>query len=323
MIEVKGLKKQYGEHTVFNALSFTVPAGQTCALVGVNGAGKTTLLDILSGTLEADAGGALISGVDMVESPYEAKNLVGYMPAVPPLYEDMTPRRYLKFITDARGIPGRESVEKIDKALREARLSEVSDTPARNLTESARRMLSLAQANVMGAQVLLIDEPTAGLEVRDVIELRRLIAEKKKAGVTILLATRNLSEVRALCDRVLVLDEGRIVADASADQLAELELSTNELEVTVLGGEQELRKALSAFKLDSVEAAGEAGAAAAVVTMQGDQRADVSRALMQAGLPTLMMKRRTVPGDKLLTKLVTEQIASDGKEGEAGDESNL
>ncbi len=322
LIEVKGLNKKYGEHKALSGLSFAVKPGENVALVGLGGAGKTTLMDILAGALEADSGKVEICGIDMVENPYDAKANVGYMPAVPPLYEDMTPRRYLKFVTDARGVSAREATEKIDQAIRLARLTDVSDTPARNLSESARRMLSLAQAALLDPRVLLIDEPSAGLDVRDAIELRRAIAQKKKEGAAILIATRNLTEVKDLCDRVLVLEEGRLTGEAPADRLMELELETGELAVRVQGGEDAVRRALSAFKVESLEEAGEAGAVDVVITPAGDQRAAVSSALAAAGLPLLELRRRTVPGEKLLTRLVTEQVVAE-EEGEAGHESDL
>ena len=214
------------------------------------------------------------------------------------------------------------SVDRIDEILKETQLIEVSDTPARNLTTSAQRMLSLAQALLMDPEVLLIDEPTVGFDVKDAICVRRVI--KSLAGKkTVLVATQNLTEAESLCNRVLVMSQGSLRADLPMDRLHALELDTNEMSVRVLGGRDAAEQAVSSVKgakAVSCEPSRESGAVDLVVEMDEDLRAQLSTALVKAGLPVLEMKRVTVSGEKLLEQLTSEKV---GEKGADCDEGNL
>lgn len=323
LIEVKGLVKRYGAKVALWKMDFQVGEGEVCALVGAQGVGKTTLMDVLSGVMEYDEGTVCVCGCDMKERAYEGKRHIGYVPAIPPLFKDMTPRLALRFVAEAWGMSLREASGKIDAILKETQLLEVSDTPARNLTDSARRMLSLAQALLMDPEVLLIDEPTAGFDVKDAICVRRVIAEL--AGKkTVLLATKNLTEAEALCTRALVMRQGAICADVPMDRLHALELDTNQMCLRALGSEEAASQAVTSVKgakVVSCEPSKEAGAVDLVVEMDDDLRAQLSKALVDAGLPVLEMKRQTVSGEKLLEALVSEKVC--GKGEDSGDESDL
>lgn len=322
LIEVKGLVKRYGAKIALCNVSFQAGEGESIALLGTQGAGKTTLLDVLSGVMECDEGAISVCGCDLRERPYEAKRHIGYVPAVPPLFKDMTPRLALRFVAEAWGLSLREASGRIDEILKETQLIEVSDTPARNLTTSAQRMLSLAQALLMDPEVLLIDEPTAGFDVKDAICVRRVI--KSLAGKkTVLVATQNLTEAESLCTRVLVMSQGSLRADVPMDRLHALELDTNEISVRVLGGRDAAEQAVSSVKgakAVSCEPSRESGAVDLVVEMDEDLRAQLSTALVKAGLPVLEMKRVTVSGEKLLEQLTSEKV---GEKGADCDEGNL
>lgn len=323
LIEVKGLSKRYGAKVALEDVSFRLGEGECCALIGLDGAGKTTLLDLLSGVMEADQGSVQASGCDVLSQSFEAKRHVGYMPAVPPLYRDMTPRLALRFVAEAWGQSARESSDRIDRLLKETGLLEVSDTPTRNLTDSARRMLSLAQALFMDPETLLIDEPTAGLDVKDALTVRRVLAQYQNQK-TILLATKNLTEVEALCARALVLKDGRLVADEKADRLYALRLATGRLCARVAGSREDAEKALSSVqgvKLASAEADG--GEWLLSIEAQGDRRAQVAAALVQGGLSLLELTRETESGEDLLNRLTAEKVVSAEKGDVPGDESGL
>lgn len=323
LIEVKGLVKRYGAAAALRGVSLRVNAGEVCALIGAQGAGKTTLMDMLAGVMECDAGEISVCGCSLQDRPYEAKRHIGYVPAEPPLFKDMTPRLALRFVAEAWGMSLREASGKIDGILKETQLLEVSDTPARNLTGSARRMLSLAQALLMDPEVLLIDEPTEGLDVKDALCVRRVITGLA-GGKTVLLATKNLTEVQALCSRVLALVEGRICADLPMEHLHALELDTNRLEMCVKGGEASASQAAASVKgarVVSCEQAGEPDAVRLTVEMDGDLRAALSTAMAKAELPLLEMKKQTLSGEALLEKLTSERVC--GKGEDSGDESDL
>lgn len=322
MIEVKGLVKRYGAKIALWKVGLQASEGESIALLGAQGAGKTTLLDVLSGVMECDEGAISVCGCDLRERPYEAKRHIGYVPAVPPLFKDMTPRLALRFVAEAWGMSLREASGRIDEILKETQLLDVSDTPARNLTGSAQRMLSLAQALLMDPEVLLLDEPTEGFDVKDAICVRRVI--KGLAGKkTVLVATRNLTEAEALCSRALVMSQGTICADVPMDRLHALELDTNKMCLRALGGEDAARQAISAVKgakVVSCEPSREAGAVELVVEMEDDLRAQLSAALVNAGLPVLEMTRQKIGGEQLLEKLTSEKV---GEKGADCDEGNL
>ena len=218
MIEVSHLTKRYGEHVAVSDLCFTIDKGKITGFLGPNGAGKSTTMNILTGCLGASEGEVRIGGHDIFEEPMEAKRLIGYLPEQPPVYPDMTPREYLRFVGKAKGVPNRELSEQMDRSARRAGISEVMDRLIRNLSKGYRQRVGIAQALLGNPQVIILDEPTVGLDPAQIIEIRQLIRQLAKTR-TVLLSSHILSEVQAVCDRIIILHQGHIVADASQEEL--------------------------------------------------------------------------------------------------------
>ncbi len=214
MIKVEGLTKRYGDVTAIEDLSFCVEKGEIVGFLGPNGAGKTTTMRIVTGFLASTDGTVTVSGYDIFEKPIEAKKRIGYLPEQPPLYADMTVGGYLKFVSKIRGVPRSGRAEAIDRVVERCGLKEARKTIIGKLSKGYRQRVGLAQAMIHEPDVLILDEPTIGLDPKQIIEIRELV--KALAGEqTIILSTHILPEVMMICQRCLIIDRGRIVADDS------------------------------------------------------------------------------------------------------------
>lgn len=218
MIEVKNLTKKYGDRVAVNHISFNVQNGEVLGFLGQNGAGKTTTMKILTCFMAATEGTASVAGFDVFEHPVEVKMLVGYLPENPPLYLELTVTEYLSFVADLRRIPGSEKRKKIDIVLQKCGLGEVRNRLLGNLSKGYRQRVGLAQALIHDPKVLILDEPTIGLDPKQVSEARSLIKSLRSTH-TVIYSTHILSEVAATCDRIVIIDEGQIVAQESIDAL--------------------------------------------------------------------------------------------------------
>lgn len=218
MIEVKNLTKKYGDRVAVNHISFSVQKGEILGFLGQNGAGKTTTMKILTCFMAATEGTASVAGFDVFEHPVEVKMRVGYLPESPPLYLELTVTEYLSFVADLRGIPGSEKRKKIDIALQKCGLGDVRNRLLGNLSKGYRQRVGLAQALIHDPQVLILDEPTIGLDPKQVSEARSLIKALRSTH-TVIYSTHILSEVAATCDRIVIIDQGQIVAQESIDDL--------------------------------------------------------------------------------------------------------
>ncbi len=219
-IEVEGLSKRYGDHEAVRDLSFSVRAGEVVGFLGPNGAGKTTVMRILTGFLPATDGTARIAGHDVFSDPIAARRAIGYLPETPPLYPEMTPASYVEFVARLKDVPRAKRKEAVDRALERCGLNEVRRREIRQLSKGYRQRVGLAQAIVHDPQVLVLDEPTVGLDPIQIREIRSLIAELSSSGhQTVILSTHILPEVEAICQRVVLLGRGRKVLD---QPLAEL-----------------------------------------------------------------------------------------------------
>jgi ABC-2 type transport system ATP-binding protein len=214
MIKVEGLTKRYGDVTAIEDLSFCVEKGEIVGFLGPNGAGKTTTMRIVTGFLASTDGTVTVSGYDIFEKPIEAKKRIGYLPEQPPLYADMTVGGYLKFVSKIRGVPRSGRAEAIDRVVERCGLKDARKTIIGKLSKGYRQRVGLAQAMIHEPDVLILDEPTIGLDPKQIIEIRELV--KALAGEqTIILSTHILPEVMMICQRCLIIDRGRIVADDS------------------------------------------------------------------------------------------------------------
>ena len=210
MIEVSHLTKRYAAHTAVEDLSFTVPDGGVYGLLGPNGAGKTTTMNIMTGCLAATSGTVSIGGYDIFEDEREAKRRLGYLPELPPLYMDSTPAEYLDFVARAKGLAGDELKRSVRRVLAETHTDDVANRLMRNLSKGYRQRVGIAQALLGNPPVLILDEPTVGLDPKQIIEIRNLIKSLGRKH-TVILSSHILSEVQAVCERVIVINRGSIV----------------------------------------------------------------------------------------------------------------
>jgi len=241
MIEIEGLTKYYGKHTALENISFTVPKGQIAGLLGLNGAGKSTTMNILCGCLSSTKGTIKINGIDMAEESEKAKRSIGYLPETPPLYADMKASEYLDFIYDikkaeARIAPNGSRKERklqkqrhLEEICSRTGIEDVQSRLIKNLSKGYKQRIGLAAALVGSPEILVLDEPTVGLDPAQIIEIRNLIADLGSAG-TIIFSSHILSEVQTLCNRVIVLNEGRIAADMGQEELKQ-SLETTFIEI--------------------------------------------------------------------------------------------
>lgn len=225
MIEVSQLNKQYGSRWAIRDVSFTVKKGEVVGFLGPNGAGKTTTMKIITGAMVADSGTVKIDDEDIFYYPIEVKKKIGYLPEIPPVYEDMYVESYLRYVAVLKNCSKSELPDLIDSALKKTGLEEVKGRLIQNLSKGFRQRLGLAQALISNPEVLILDEPTVGLDPNQVIEMRNLI-NQLKGQHTVILSTHILSEVEAICDRVIIIKEGQIVTQESLGTLREKQMES-------------------------------------------------------------------------------------------------
>ncbi len=218
MIEVRELTKRYGDRTAVDGISFSVGKGEILGFLGQNGAGKTTTMKILTGFMAASAGTASVAGFDVFEQPMEVKKRIGYLPETPPLYPELLVEEYLSFVTELRGVPKADRAKRIDSALERCYLGDVKSRLIGNLSKGYRQRVGIAQALVHNPEVLILDEPTVGLDPKQVSEARGLI-KSLRSEHTVIYSTHILSEVAATCDRIIIIDRGRIVAQEALNAM--------------------------------------------------------------------------------------------------------
>jgi ABC-2 type transport system ATP-binding protein len=220
MIEVKDVTKRFGEIVALDRVSFTVREGEVVGFLGPNGAGKTTAMRIITGYMPPSEGSVTINGQDVFEHPYEVKKRIGYLPEHPPLYLDMTVKEYLEFASELRGMRGREVKRAVEQVVELCGISHVTGRLAGNLSKGYRQRLGLAQALVHDPEVLVLDEPTVGLDPKQIVEIRELIKNLGKEK-TIILSTHVLQEVTTICESVIIINNGRILLSERLDRLSE------------------------------------------------------------------------------------------------------
>ncbi len=221
MIEISNLVKKYGDHVAVDNLSLTIEPGKIYGLLGPNGAGKSTTMNILTGYIGATSGTVKINGYDILDQPEEAKKCVGYLPELPPLYMDMTVAEYLKFVAELKKIEKKKRKEMINDAMEMTGVSDVSERLIKNLSKGYRQRVGFAQAVLGYPQIIILDEPTVGLDPKQIIEIRELI---KKLGEnhTVILSSHILTEISAVCDHVFIISKGKLVASDATENLINL-----------------------------------------------------------------------------------------------------
>ncbi|ERJ91432.1 ABC transporter, ATP-binding protein [Ruminococcus callidus ATCC 27760] len=245
MIEVKHLTKQYGDKLAVNDISFTVEDGEILGLLGPNGAGKSTTMNMLTGYISSTSGQALINGIDILEDPIKAKAQIGYLPELPPLYLDMTVMGYLNFVYDLKKckLPRRSHLKDVCNL---CRISDVSGRVIKHLSKGYRQRVGLAQALINNPPILILDEPTVGLDPKQIIEIRTLVKKLGKKH-TVILSSHILSEVQEVCDRVVIINHGQIAANDTIDNLSKAVSGVNRLVVRISGPKNEVLQAIRAI----------------------------------------------------------------------------
>lgn len=238
MIEVSHLTKQYGNHLAVDDVSFTVADGQICGLLGPNGAGKSTIMNILTGYLSATSGQVTVAGHPLPEEADAAKACVGYLPEQPPLYPEMTVQEYLTFAAELKGVKMAERKEQVCRAARRTGLEAVLPRLIRSLSKGYKQRVGIAQALLGSPRLIILDEPTVGLDPAQVIEIRKLIRELGRAH-TVILSSHILSEVQAVCQQILILSKGHLVAAGSLEELTADGKSLEEVFLELTDGEPE------------------------------------------------------------------------------------
>ena len=238
MIEVSHLTKQYGNHLAVDDVSFTVADGQICGLLGPNGAGKSTIMNILTGYLSATSGQVTVAGHPLPEEADAAKACVGYLPEQPPLYPEMTVQEYLTFAAELKGVKKAERKEQVCRAARRTGLEAVLPRLIRSLSKGYKQRVGIAQALLGSPRIIILDEPTVGLDPAQVIEIRKLIRELGRAH-TVILSSHILSEVQAVCQQILILSKGHLAAAGSLEELTADGKSLEEVFLELTDGEPE------------------------------------------------------------------------------------
>lgn len=246
LIEVKNLVKDYGGHLAVDHLNFTIEDGQIYGFLGPNGAGKSTTMNIMTGYIGATEGDVLINGHNILEEPEEAKKCIGYLPELPPLYVDMTVMEQLEFAAELKRIPKKERKSAIGEVVALAKLEEVQGRLIRNLSKGYRQRVGLAQAVLGMPPVIILDEPTVGLDPKQIIEIRDMIRELGEKH-TVILSSHILSEVSAVCDHILIIDRGKLIASDTPENLERQMAGAAGMELLVKGQEEEIREILEAI----------------------------------------------------------------------------
>lgn len=306
MVEVKKLTKNYGNIKAVDNISFTVGEGEILGFLGPNGAGKSTTMNIITGYISSTSGTVTIDGKEILENPKEAKAKIGYLPEIPPLYTDMTVKKYLEFMFDLKKVklPKKEHIEEV---MRLVRITEQADRIIKNLSKGYRQRVGFAQALLGNPPVLILDEPTVGLDPMQIIEIRKLIKSLGKKH-TIILSSHVLSEISATCDRILVISNGKIVADAKTDELSSSTAGEEKLALVVEGAASDIISAIknipAVIRVNKIsEKNGNSAKYMVEYEKDHDVRRDVFNAMARIGCPILDMQSGNETLEEMFLKL--------------------
>lgn len=275
MIEVNNLVKRYGDHLAVDHLSFHVEKGQIYGFLGPNGAGKSTTMNIMTGYIASTEGEVIINGHNILNEPEEAKKCIGYLPEQPPLYYDMTVGEYLKFVSELKKIPKDQRNKQIEEIMTLVGILPMKDRMIKNLSKGYKQRVGLAQAMIGYPDIIILDEPTVGLDPKQIIEIRDLI-KKLSENHTIIFSSHILSEVSAVCDYIMIINNGKLIASDTTENLSKMKLGANTLEMTIKGSKTAIQELLDTVEeIQSIDwkNAKEEGTEEFILTM--DESADI------------------------------------------------
>lgn len=318
MIKIEHLVKKYGERYAVNDISFEVHPGEVVGFLGPNGAGKTTTMNILTGYLSSTSGKAMIDGMDILEHPLEVKKKIGFLPEQPPLYMEMTPYEYLGFIYDLKKCDFDKKAH-LDEICDVVKISDVKNRMIKNLSKGYKQRVGIAGAIVGNPEVVIFDEPTNGLDPKQIIDIRNLISNLGKKH-TVILSTHILSEVKAVCDRIIIINEGKIVADEKTENIENV-IKSHKISVRVDGPSAAVLSALK--KINGVRYAKTAATyddGTASYVIEGTEKADIRRpvffAMAQNSWPILSMEQLGATIEDLFINVVDEAEQAENAKSE-------
>lgn len=319
MIEVSNLTKKYGNHIAVDDLSFRVEKGQIYGFLGPNGAGKSTTMNIITGYLAATEGTVTINGKDIRKEPEAAKKCIGYLPELPPLYVDMTVAEYLKFVAELKKVPKAEQKDQLAQVMEMTQITDMKDRLIKNLSKGYKQRVGLAQAILGFPEVIILDEPTVGLDPKQIIEIRDLIRSLGEMH-TVILSSHILSEVSAVCDHIMIISHGKLVASDSPEGLQKLMSGAMEITMTVKGTVEAVEKALAELAdIESTECKEAQQTGSVLVNIVSKEDCDIREALFyalaEAKLPILSMQHAEKSLEDIFLEL-TEDIPVQETEAE-------
>ena len=320
MIEVNNLVKRYGDHTAVDHLSFKIEKGKIYGFLGPNGAGKSTTMNMITGYIASTEGTVTIDGHDILDEPEQAKKCIGYLPEMPPLYFDMTVLEYMNFVADLKKIPKDKKKSMVAEVMEMVKITDMKNRLIKNLSKGYRQRVGLAQAILGYPEVIILDEPTVGLDPKQIIEIRDLIKSLKEKH-TVILSSHILSEVSAVCDYVLIISHGKLVASDTPENLGKLAEGSNTLNLIVKGEKDKICTALGQIEgvknVTAADAKEEHAWNVNVSTNEDrDVREEVFFKMADAKCPILEMQFRKVSLEEIFLELTEDDKKTDKKEGE-------
>ena len=326
MITVEHLTKKYGDFTAVDDVSFTLEDGHIYGFLGPNGAGKSTTMNIMTGCLAATSGTVSIDGCDIFEDALAAKKLLGYLPEIPPLYTEQTPVEYLSFVAEAKGVPAKQIPQEVARVIGETRLTEMANRLIRNLSKGYRQRVGIAQALLGNPRYIILDEPTVGLDPLQIIEIRDLIRELGQRH-TVILSSHILSEVQAICESVLIIAHGKLVAFDTPQNLEKALTAANKLTIAAPCTAETLQQLLAEAPAVTAQElqAGKDDTCRAVLTVNGDLN-EAAKAIFfafaKAEIPLLQMTPQKADLENIFIELTESEPTLPEKEA-TPDESGI
>ncbi|NLN40943.1 MAG: ABC transporter ATP-binding protein [Clostridiales bacterium] len=311
MIKIENLTKRYGQHVAVDNLNFTVNEGEVVGFLGPNGAGKSTTMNIITGYISATEGTVTVDGYDILDNPEEVKKRIGYMPELPPLYVDMTVKEYLDFVFEIKKANTKNKKQEMERIMELVKITDVQNRLIKNLSKGYKQRVGLAQALVGNPPVLILDEPTVGLDPKQIIEIRNLIKDLGRKH-TVILSSHILPEVSAVCERVIIINKGRIVASDTPENLSKRLGESSKLSIRIAANEKQAVKVLRDVPgIKYVEAQGVKEPDTVDVWVEAEKDIDVRRpifnALSRAGYPILQMKSMDLTLEEIFLQVTTQE----------------
>ena len=310
MIEIKHLTKRYGSHTAVEDLNLTLEPGKIYGFLGPNGAGKSTTMNMITGYLGATEGEVKINGYDIFKQPEEAKQCIGYLPELPPLYQEMTVSEYLYFVAELKKIKKADRKAEVENVIEKISLKDVENRLIRNLSKGYKQRVGLAQAILGNPDFIILDEPTVGLDPKQILEIRDLIKELGQEH-TVILSSHILTEISAVCEHVFIISKGKLVASDTTENLVGLMSGSQEIELVVKGGQTEAEQILDTVgnvsKNEVLSAEKEEETRILVHSTQGaDIREGIFQAFADSKIPILEMHTVTKSLEDVFLELTQE-----------------